>query len=457
MNCMNYIFKSINRKKVYSMLLFLFCQLELFSQSFNMVGCKAPYETLSIGAYNNELIYSRGGDSMCGVLINGVGKWNRLTWDNFGIGIDQNDGGGFLSSISFKNELYLGGHFYTIGGKTTNKIARWNGIQWDSVGKGLDAQGNLEKITAMTVYKNELYVAGLFRQVDGVTGYNHIAVWNGTSWRKIGGLFGSLPEVYCMAVYKNELYVGGLFTQAGFTPANFIARWDGQQWRRVGKGTSSIVQSMVVDTVNDILYVAGDFRYVNDTIKCKVAQWDGNNWEAVGNPTIFPSSVLSMEMYHGYLYAAGISYNGLVTDTCLARWDGNAWEPILGPSSTITCLKTYKDELYLGGSFKMINNDSIPYLARYYSPDSVVAGIVFTSNKNNKLEVYPNPVENTLIIKSDLIFEKYLVYSLDGKLVLEITRPTSKSIDFVKLTKGEFILKAYPKNSNVYIARFRKE
>lgn len=437
------------------MLFVLFFSLNIQAQSFSVVGCRAPYETRTMEIYNNKLIHC-GFDSICNINVEGIAKWNDSSWSKLG-GLNTSSGGASMTFQVYNNQLYTGGNFNSIGGKTTNKIARWNGIQWDSVGKGLDDQHPLEKITAMAVYNNELYVAGLFRQVDGVTGYNHIAVWNGTTWRKIGGLFGSLPEVYCMAVYKNELYVGGLFSQAGFTPANFIARWDGQQWRRVGRGTSSIVQSMVVDTVRNLLYVGGDFSYVNDTIKCKVAQWDGSSWTAVGIPTIFPSSVLTMEMFHGYLYAGGVSNKGLITDTCLARWDGINWEPILGPSSNITCLKTYKDELYLGGTFKMIKNDTIPYLAKYYSADSVLIGIENNKTKNNKLEVYPNPVENSLNIKSDLIFEKYLIYSIDGKLVLEIKKPVSKNLDIAKLDSGEYILKAYTENRNVYVARFQKE
>lgn len=448
------ILKSIWSKICFLLLFVLFFSLNIQAQSFSVVGCRAPYETRTMEIYNNKLIHC-GFDSICNINVEGIAKWNDSSWSKLG-GLNTSSGGASMTFQVYNNQLYTGGNFNSIGGKTTNKIARWNGIQWDSVGKGLDAQGNLEKITSMAVYKNELYVAGLFRQVDGVTGYNHIAVWNGTSWRKIGGLFGSLPEVYCMAVYKNELYVGGLFSQAGFTPANFIARWDGQQWRRVGRGTNYIVQAMVVDTVRDLLYVAGGFDHVNDTLKCKVAQWDGTNWTAVGSDTIFSSNVLTLEMYHGYLYAAGNASKFDQKETILARWDGVTWEPIPGFDGPIGCLKTYNDELYIGGGFTKINNDSIPYLAKYYSADSVLIGIENNKTKNNKLEVYPNPVENSLNIKSDLIFEKYLIYSIEGKLVLEIKKPVSNKIEITRLSKGEYILKAIAESDKEYTARFRK-
>jgi len=454
---MHKLIKILNRFRklyVFLMIVYFVHSGNAQPQSFRIVGCKGDGETQAIGLFSNELIHS-GFFNVCGKIVHNIGSWNNLIWDSLSVGLDPNlNSRGIYALQEYKNNLYVGGGYYVIGGKTTNKIARWNGIQWDSVGKGLDAQGNLEKITSMAVYKNELYVAGLFRQVDGVTGYNHIAVWNGTSWRKIGGLLGSLPEVYCMAVYKNELYVGGLFTQAGFTPANFIARWDGQQWKRVGGGANYAVQAMVVDTVSNLLYVGGAFDRVNNNISCRVAQWDGVNWSAVGDSSIFKSNVFSLEMYHGYLFAGGMSPHGLVTDTCLARWDGNAWEPILGPSSTITCLKTYKDELYLGGSFKMINNDSIPYLARYYSADSVAIGIRQNKKKRQAIEVYPNPINNKLIVKSDCNFNQFTIYDLLGNLKLE--GYYIYEIDVSALKSGIYVLKV-KNESMISTSKFIKE
>ncbi len=86
--------------------------------------------------------------------------------------------------------------------------------------------------------------------------------------------------------------------------------------------------------------------------------------------------ISELEMYHGYLYAVGGAnkYDG--TDTILARWDGQTWENIPGiKGGSVTCLRTYKDELYIGGNFTKIGDDSIPNLARYYSPDTVEVGI----------------------------------------------------------------------------------
>lgn len=435
-----------------------FCLISIYTraQSFSLVGCRPPYETLYLGTYNNELLYSRGDKFMCDVVINGIGRWDNFRWDTYGTGINKNEGGGFLASAIFNNQLYVGGHFYTIGGETTNKIARWDGQQWDSVGKGLDDQSNTESINTMAVYKNELYIAGLIRQVDGVSGYNHIAVWNGTQWRKIGGLLGSLSRVYCSAVYKNELYVGGNFARAGFVNAGNIAKWDGQQWYSVGLNPNSTVQGMVVDTIRNLLYVSGDFDVIVGNKRCKVAAWDGTTWTALGNDSVFASNVSALEMYHGYLYAAGSASKFDQKETVLARWDGNVWEPIPGFDGPISSLKTYNDELYIGGGFTKINNDSIPYLARHYSPDSAIVGINSRIKTEQVLKVYPNPAENILYIKTEKSFKRYLIVDVQGKVMLELKNTSTKSVDISSLPKGYYLLKAIDTMGEEYVSKFVK-
>ncbi len=91
---------------------------------------------------------------------------------------------------------------------------------------------------------------------------------------------------------------------------------------------------------------------------------------------VFPSSVNALEMYHGYLFAGGNGYKFDGTDTMFARWDGIKWEKISSfYGGSISSLKTYKDELYIGGNFDKIGNDSIINLAKFYDPDTIEVGI----------------------------------------------------------------------------------
>ncbi len=51
--------KIINNKHGYILYLCLFVFSTSNAQTFDSVGCIPPYETISLGEYNNELLYSR--------------------------------------------------------------------------------------------------------------------------------------------------------------------------------------------------------------------------------------------------------------------------------------------------------------------------------------------------------------------------------------------------------------
>lgn len=443
------------------LLLFCSCFLGLMlrntsAQNFNYVGCKPIYETLSLGLYNNKLIYCSGVKNLCNKKINSIGLWNGMSWDSVGTGADENEGGAIWASTTFNNMLIIGGgSLFHVGGKLVNGIARWDGSSYYPLGAGLDEQLNSDQIKALAVYKGELYAAGTFRRMNGNTGYNNIARWDGTTWRKVaGGVIraGVGVEVNSMVVYKNELYVAGYFDQAGSTTAYNIARWDGLTWKALGKGGAwGGIYDLVVDSSRNVLYVGGDFNGVDSSIVSrKVAMWDGAQWHSLPNPPL-GSAVSALEMYHGYLYAGSMGPNHF------ARWDGQIWDSIPGVNGTIFSLQTYKNELYLGGSFKKIGNDTIPYLARYYSPDSVVLGVSEKKKEEIIIKVFPNPAENKLIVNSLIDIKFYSI--LDSKAYeIKNEKLSSNEILINDLEKGlYFILFRDKENQFISAQKFIKK
>jgi hypothetical protein len=437
--------------KLFFLLIAVFPKLA-FTQIYYDVGCSAPNPTFCLGKYSNKLIYG-GYDTICNVKINKIGAWNDTVWSSFGNGITPPTVGYPARAFAeYNGDLIVGGGFQFASFKNVNKIARWDGTDWYPMGTGLNGQFATELLSSLIVYKGELYAAGRFNEINGIKNVNNIARWDGTTWRKVGtGLQGSLPEVYSMAVYKDELYVGGNFIQAGPVTAYNIAKWNGTTWSAVGLGTSSDVNVLHVDTLRDLLYVGGDFDGVNNAIySSKVAMWDGANWNSMSPNNFFGSTVVAMEMYHGYLYAGGYKFS----DTCFARWDGVKWEVIKGPNSNVTSLQTYNDELYIGGSFTKIGTDSIQYLARYYSTDSVVVGIQ-NHKKNKKMRLYPNPTNKILNIESETDFEQFTICNIFGQELIKNKWQENK-IDISTLPSGVYILKL--KNRDYLIQeRFVKE
>lgn len=411
----------------------------VYAQTYSFVGCKTPYETKALGVYKNKLIHSQS-DTICGIAVNGIALWNDTAWSPVGIGIPPNDFGTWpqVAFVQKNNDLYVGGGFNNIGNKKVNKIARWSGSEWYPLNLGLDENINSDKILSLAWYNGNLYAGGYFNRMDGVTGYNCIARWNGQTWNKVsGGILrnGVGREITCMQVFKNELYVAGYFDQAGNQTAYNIARWDGNVWKSVGNGGAwNGVYDMVVDTIRNILYVGGDFNGVDSNIVSKkIAMWDGVQWHALPEPPL-GSSISALEMYHGYLYAGSMGNNHL------ARWDGENWEAIPGFNNTIYAMQTYKDALYIGGAFTMIGNDSIPYLVKHYSPDSVTVGI--NPEKiptNNEIKIFPNPTKDIIQIESKIPIKHYKITDLNSRVVQE-GEMTNKSIIINQLNKAIYLI-----------------
>lgn len=129
--------------------------------------------------------------------------------------------GNIQSMYVYKNELYIGGWFYSIetANKTTvsaNSIAKFNNSSWTSLANGAkDA-----KIHAITEWDGKLILGGgNIAQVNNDFYVANIVAWDGEKYLSIGepksktngnGVNG---YVYALTSYNNELYAGGNFNR----------------------------------------------------------------------------------------------------------------------------------------------------------------------------------------------------------------------------------------------------
>ncbi|MBA3649450.1 MAG: T9SS type A sorting domain-containing protein [Chitinophagales bacterium] len=177
--------------------------------------------------------------------------------------------------IVYNGELYACGDFISdYDDHPLNKIARWNGEKWQSLGIGIQGQ----YITSMNIYNGNLIVGGIFDKA-GDSSMNNIAGWDGKNWFSLGkGITWtqSTAVVSAIEIYKNELYAGGVFDSAGNRFAKNIAKWNGANWDSVGAGLLGGVLSLLFK--DSSLYVGGGFRTYGVYIGNRVARWDGNHW-----------------------------------------------------------------------------------------------------------------------------------------------------------------------------------
>ncbi len=354
----------------------------------------SSYVVNSMIVFNNELIAGGYVDSVAGIAIHKVAKWNGTNWSPVGMDCPI----GTVNCFAIHNgELYAGG---SGSGAGNHGVAKWNGSNWIALDNG---SGNIN-VFSLASYNGELYAAGTISNIDGVS-VNLIAKWNGTTWSDVsGGLTGGFIHVVrALAVFNSKLYVGGNFTMAGSVAVNHIASWDGSVWADVNGGiggSTAIVQSFL--PAANKLFVGGTYWTVNSVTANRAAYWDGTSWTVLG--TDLSAGARTQAIYNGELYSLGEQAGSGQNYT--AKWTG--------------------------GTFTGINKNIL-----------------------NRISTYPNPVTNELKIdNSEFRIKEVEICDAFGKNVrhIEINSISSIiSIDVSEIANGVYFISS---NNSLVKQRF---
>lgn len=148
-------------------------------------------------------------------------KYDGTTWT----GIFHGAGGHGVTSIAIAGtEVYASGGFQSIGGVSVQRVAKWNGTAWSALGSGLPGNSSLVHLAMSGDY---LIAVGDFTTAGGNPA-NRAARWTGSQWIPLGnGLNGNTSEVI---VAGGSIYAGGEFSTAGCNASPFFARWRETVW-----------------------------------------------------------------------------------------------------------------------------------------------------------------------------------------------------------------------------------
>ena len=198
---------------------------------------------------------------------------------------------------------------------------------------------------------------GAIDSVGGVA-VSGIAAWDGNTWSSIGSGMPNLlnnNSILCALRYNGNLLFGGYITSWGTNQA-YIAKWDGttlDSFAVLNADPDAMLQ------YQSDLIVCGHFTTIQGVpINC-IARWDGTNWSDLGFGNFY-NNVRKMIVYHGDLYAIGMSsndYNFYVYRLV----NNNTWQ-IVGQSfsgsgsNQIGDICIYNDELYVCGDFSTTTN-----------------------------------------------------------------------------------------------------
>ncbi|MEW6159676.1 MAG: choice-of-anchor D domain-containing protein, partial [Verrucomicrobiota bacterium] len=266
------------------------------------------------------------------------------------------------AAVDGSGNLYIGGHFTSVGDVQASNIAKWDGNRWSALGSGFNGE-----VKALAISGSDLYAGGQFDR-SGSLLVSRVAKWDGLSWSALGtgvkstvsGLLdGQMrtvnTEVEALAVFNTHLYVAGKFDKVGEIPANNIARWDGKAWFALGEGVqhkdSPLFASARALTVSgSSLYVGGAFDQAGAVSATGLAMWNGNTWGALGSGV---SDVQALATSGSSLYVGGsFSAAGGVPANFIAKWDGSNWSALgQGLDSSVNVIVVSGNDIYAGGNF----------------------------------------------------------------------------------------------------------
>lgn len=250
--------------------------------------------------------------------------------------------------------VVIGGDFEYVGGARVNHVAMWDGQSWRTMGAGFNGSVNVLAVLdpdgpgpAVT----SLYAGGTF------TGC--IARWDGQAWVTVGS--GVSDIVLCMAVFDDDgagpnppmLCVGGRL--GAFSNA---ARFNGVSWQALGAGLNDFVYALTTfdedgpGPLPAALFAGGDFTASGATPALHAAKWNGSAWSALGdgfNGSVYSFAAFDFDGAGPGLPAlcAGGQYqmSGAAACNSIARWTGAAWSQVAaGLSGDVRALVVTDDD-----------------------------------------------------------------------------------------------------------------
>jgi len=146
-------------------------------------------------------------------------------------------GGVYALTADTKGTLYAAGQFINMAGiPTADHVASFDGT-WHAMGAGVP-----DYVRSIASNGTDVFIGTDSVNVAGIPQADHIARWNGTAWSALGassdGTDGWLPAsafIYAIAAKDSQVIATGSFQNANGDPtADHIARFDGTSWKPMG-------------------------------------------------------------------------------------------------------------------------------------------------------------------------------------------------------------------------------
>lgn len=478
------------RKIIFTYLLVIAILQNLFCQTANWM----KFDSLLKGAVNSmfydsiDHAYYFGG-RFYGIesdTIYGIGKYKNGTWQRLGEGVDWNKSSPFdpntianpvTDIIKYNDTIYIIGSFSFSGQNILNGIAKWNGSDWVSIGQGLEfyENGNYSSGSGkkFRIINNELYVLGGFDRINRVIA-NGVAKFNGTSWQPVYNFpvfypsLVNIPEDVIM--FQNELFIVGTFSDNSTVFG--LVKWNGNAWVNPGAGVYGYSTVLGGFVFKNELYIIGTWSKYNNSnnIGNGIMKFNGQSWMPVSEGSLFyPYNVAGIKTYAynpDYLFLGGNfdTFNNTKGIYNVVRFDGNYWCSVDSTFNTGTGIESMmyvNDTLFISGELMgtQFGTCGIAFCKNINYTDKCSADMtgIKKSFEFSNIELFPNPVENKLNIRTTSIHTpntKVEIHNNLGQLMYQ--QSFSYEIDISSWKSGFYYISIITNGQSVYRNKFLK-
>lgn len=397
--------------------------------------------------------------------------------------------GNILSIVRYNDNIYFGGS----GIGTESGLAYWDGNDWTR----LDTfSGNPNKsvvVTSFYVYDSKLYTTGNMKNI-GNSNADMVAVWNDTVWTdlfSIDTMFDEPKWAKSIVNYKGNFYVvphlGYIDMDSNYVCG--VVMYDGNHWKGLtDTGTLTYCGNSWVNMLlvwNDTMYIAGLFGEKYGNPGNGIVKWDGNNYHKMshglyntnhflGSPEgddhggPFGLMVVNNELYAwgGFNNVDGI-YQPPPNTISFAKWTGERW-CTMGTFCEwgIANMGRFRDTIYAMGNFRVINDDSIKFIAKFLggtytdtcaTPNLNINSINPIQETPQPVSIYPNPNKGSFTLSINNLKNKaeLSIYDITGRVVHTVTiNNPEQQIVINGISKGLYIGRIVSKE-NVAVFKFR--
>jgi hypothetical protein len=292
---------------------------------------------------------------------------------------------------------------------------------WQSLNGGTD--WNVADLFADTT-SGQLYISGTFQHAGDIEA-NGVAVWDGSQFQTFGtgvdNCITTCPIVLSTAVWNDEVYCSPTsYSMGGVLDPNGLMKWNGEEWARVNEGLSFFNgnDGIVLDFLptETRLMILGSFQLAGTDTAYSVATWDGEELSSLEFPFANPEAGIVGRVQSGVfkddvLYVGGNFRKELGVENTIdfAWYENGSWhqseQNIMGENDDVGKLIVYKNDVYVGGGFRVSKGNAGNAIMRFRDGEFVDVGGSFDSELSSVVD---------MVVYNDKLFVFGLFNSVGG-------------------------------------------